>query len=440
MTESIFDNYWRQVAEELGKKPKERSLAIRLSGHSLDGFNGKKVVKRLHAALSCDGWGEKVGTNWKWNTSSHYTTKSEEVRLEREIVKADPEHWARQMATSSGIQGPGRNKRRAVDLVFRQDQDHYVFVELKIESDNPLFALFELLGYGLAYLHARKNRWEGAGVYDVMKAKTIDLVILAPSEWYKYKASRAAKEQSFDFEWLLAELNEGLASRTKGKPTMRLSFKEFAFPERSIDAAANAILCSAADWSRKGQSKKETKVATNAQTLRTVIVNVEASGLDPADGHRVIELAAVEMMDGRLTGRSIHTYLNPKRSIDPGALSVHGLSEEFLEDAPEFGEIADGFVKFMRGAVLVVHKASFHIGFLNAELARGGLDPLEKLCPHIVDTWQLAKALRPDMKNSIDMLCKDFKIKKPKGPLIGTELDANRIASIYVLLTAKPTA
>ena len=104
-----------------------------------------------------------------------------------------------------------------------------------------------------------------------------------------------------------------------------------------------------------------------------------------------------------------------------------------------FAEIADDFVKFVCGAVLVAHNMSFHLGFLNAELARIGSAPLEKLCPHVVDTFQLAKALRPDKKNSIDVLCKDFKIKKPNGRLIGTVLDANLIASIYLLLTTKPT-
>jgi hypothetical protein len=165
MTESIFDIYWRQVTEELGKKPKEKSLAIRLSGHPIDGFNGKKVVKRLHAALSCDGWGKQVGTNWNWDTTFHYTTDSPEVKLERELVKAGRELWARQMATSSGIQGPRLNKRRAIDLVLRQDDDYYSFVELKIDGDNPVYALFELLAYGLAYLHARKNKWKGSGAY-----------------------------------------------------------------------------------------------------------------------------------------------------------------------------------------------------------------------------------------------------------------------------------
>ena len=183
--------------------------------------------------------------------------------------------------------------------------------------------------------------------------------------------------------------------------------------------------------------KIENKAVARASTPRTVVVDIEASGLDPADGHRVIEIAAVELVDGCLTGRSIHTYLNPKRSIDAGAMSVHGLSESFLKDAPVFDEIADDFVKFVCGAVLVAHNTSFHIGFLNSELARIGSDPLEKHCPLVVDTFQLAKELRPDKKNSIAVLCKDFKIKKPKERLIGTELDANIIASIYLSLTAK---
>ena len=250
MTESIFDNYRRLVESELGAAP-SKSLAIRLSENRLQ-LNGPDVIRRLSAALSCDGWAKQVGTNWKWNTSSHYTTTSEEVRLEREIVKAEPERWARQMATSSGIQGPGLNKRSAIDLVFRQDQDHYAFVELKINSNNPLYAVFELLGYGLAYLHARENNWEGKGDCDVMKAAKVDLVVLAPSDWYNYKRRGSINEQHFDFEWLLAELNKGLLSLTEGKPAMRLFFKEFAFPGRSMDEASKAIRCSATEWSDSG--------------------------------------------------------------------------------------------------------------------------------------------------------------------------------------------
>ena len=185
--------------------------------------------------------------------------------------------------------------------------------------------------------------------------------------------------------------------------------------------------------------KRENEATTSVSRPRTVVVDIEASGLDSADGHRVIELAAVELVDDCLTGRSIHTYLNPKRSIDAGAMAVHGLSEEFLEDAPEFSEIAVDFVEFLNGAVLVSHNTAFHIGFLNSELARVGIAPLEKLCPRVVDTFQLAKTLRPGKKNSIDLLCKAFKIRKPKGRLIGAELDANLVASIYLSLTAKPT-
>ena len=251
MTKSIFDNYRQQVEQELGGEPSQ-TLAIRLSGKRPSQFNGSEVIMRLNTALSSDGWGNKVGKNWNWDTTSHYTTDSPEVKLEREIVKAGHGLWARQMATTSGIQGPGLNKRRAIDLVFRQNQDHYAFVELKIKSNNPLYAVFELLGYGLAYIHARNNSWEGTGACDVMKATTIDLVVLAPSNWYQYKPSRSAKAQGFDLEWLLEELNEGLASLTKGKPTMRLSFKEFPFPDESIAEASKAILRSAADWSKAG--------------------------------------------------------------------------------------------------------------------------------------------------------------------------------------------
>ena len=429
MSESIFDCYWHQVQQELGAAP-SKTLAIRLSGNPLKSFDGAKTIKRLSESLTCDGWKTQVGTNWNWDTTSHYTTNSPEVKLEREIVKAGSNLWARQMATSSGIQGPRLNKRRAIDLVCKHDDAHYTFVELKIESDNPLFALFELLGYGLAYLHAKAHGWKGTGDHEVLKAKSLGLVILAPAAWYQFKSG--SSEYRFDLDWLTAELNRGLKSFTKGRPSIKLAFKTFAYHKKSILKATEDILHVASTWGNAADKEKSS--AQLNQATRQVVIAIEASGLDPSEGHRVIELAAVEIQNGKITGRAMHSYINPKRDIDLAAQAVHGLTEEFLEQAPEFGEVAKHFLGFIDGAELLAHNVPFHVGFLNSELKHLGLKPIEAYCANVVDTLQLAKSQRPGMKNGLNVLCKDLKIKKPRNRLIGAELDANLIASVYLRL------
>lgn len=436
MTESIFDIYWRQVEKEIGGAP-TRTRAIRLSGNPLDNFNGPEVIGRLSAALSCDGWKNKAGKNWNWDTSFHYTTDSPEVRLERELVRAGSGVWARQMATSSGVQGHRINKRRAIDLVCKAGEGWYSFIELKVESDNPLFALFELLGYGLAYLHAKANDRQGTGSHDVMAASLIDLVVLAPCDWYVYKKSRSASEQRFDFEWLVTKLNEGLKSVTKGKPSMRVSFREFSFQRKSIPHATKEILRIASDWNASGKEGATKNTGTKKPISRKVVVNVSTTGLLPADGERVIELAALEMVDDRLTGRGIYTYLSPEREIHPSATDVHGITAELLEEmgGPKFEAIAKDFVDFVRGAELIAHNVSFHVEFLDSELARVGFEPLGRQCPRIVDTLRMARTVRAGMKNSLDALRKAYKIKKPAKTPIGAKLDASLTSFVYLALS-----
>lgn len=244
MTISIFDNYWEKVAVSLEGAP-SKTKAIQLS-KTPRRFQGVDVVTELSNALVCRGWKSQVGTNWNWSADAKYITTSPEVVLERKIVEAGNGLWARQMSTSSGIQGQWLNKRRAIDLVRANGNDSYTFIELKVESDNPLYAIFELLGYALAYMHARNNGWKGTGTYNVMQAKIIELVVLAPNKpenWYEYK-TRGAKSECLLFKlgWLIEELNKGLDTLTKGKVRMQISLKEFDFSKGATADTAKSII------------------------------------------------------------------------------------------------------------------------------------------------------------------------------------------------------
>ncbi len=170
------------------------------------------------------------------------------------------------------------------------------------------------------------------------------------------------------------------------------------------------------------------------EKTRNVIVSVEATGPSPEEGDRIVELAAVEMIDGVFTYRSYRTYLNPERGVNTGALAVHGISDECLRDAPVFGDIASELSDFLRGAELITHHAPFNLGFLKTELAQANGEPLASLCAGIEDTYQTAKSLRRNKKNDINTLVKDFNILMPKRTLHGTELDAYLVGQIYLAL------
>lgn len=175
----------------------------------------------------------------------------------------------------------------------------------------------------------------------------------------------------------------------------------------------------------------------SAEKTRSVVVSVEATGPSPEEGHRIVELSAVEMVDGVFTYRSYRTYLNPERSVDPGATAIHGITDERLLDAPVFGDIAVELSDFLRGAELITHHAAFNLGFLEAELVKANGEHLASLCTGIEDTYQTAKNLRRNKKNDIDTLVKDFNVLLPKRTLHGTELDAYLVGQIYLALKKK---
>lgn len=169
--------------------------------------------------------------------------------------------------------------------------------------------------------------------------------------------------------------------------------------------------------------------------MRQIFLDTETTGLEARLGHRVIEVACVEMVNRRLTRRHLHYYCNPDRDIDEGALAVHGISREFLADKPRFGEIANELLDFVRGAELVIHNAAFDTGFLNAELAMLGLAPIETVCVNVRDTLKMARELHPGKKNNLDALCERYGVDNSHRTLHGALLDAEILADVYVAMT-----
>jgi DNA polymerase-3 subunit epsilon len=169
--------------------------------------------------------------------------------------------------------------------------------------------------------------------------------------------------------------------------------------------------------------------------MRQIILDTETTGLDPKLGHRVIEIAAVELVDRRLTGNYFHRYVNPERASDDGALEVHGLTEDFLRDKPKFAEIVQELLDFIRGAELVIHNAPFDTGFLNREFDLLNLKSISDYCPTVVDTLQLARELNPGKRNGLDALCERYQIDNSTRTLHGALLDANLLAEAFLAMT-----
>jgi DNA polymerase-3 subunit epsilon len=169
--------------------------------------------------------------------------------------------------------------------------------------------------------------------------------------------------------------------------------------------------------------------------MRQIILDTETTGLDPALGHRVIELAAVEIVNRCYTGNNFHRYINPERASEQGALEVHGLSEEFLRDKPKFSEVVREFLDFVDGAELIIHNAPFDVAFLNRELDRLDLKAVDAYCPNIVDTLYMARDLHPGKKNSLDALCDRYQIDNSARTLHGALLDASLLAEVYLAMT-----
>lgn len=166
--------------------------------------------------------------------------------------------------------------------------------------------------------------------------------------------------------------------------------------------------------------------------MRKIVLDTETTGLDPKQGHRIIELAAIELDGRKISLRRFHRYLNPEREIEAGAVAVHGLTYERLQNEPKFGDIAAGFLEFIAGGELIIHNAPFDIGFLNRELELLGLPPLQNV---VTDTLKLARELHPGKKNSLDALCGRYAIDNAHRSLHGALLDTELLAEVYFAMT-----
>ena len=169
--------------------------------------------------------------------------------------------------------------------------------------------------------------------------------------------------------------------------------------------------------------------------MRLVVLDTETTGLNAKLGDRIIEVGCVEILNRRLTENRFHRYVNPERESEDGALKVHGITGEFLQDKPKFREVVAEFLDYIRGAELVIHNAAFDVEFLNRELDLAGLPAIDEHCAGIVDTLRLAKDLHPGKRNSLDALCERYQIDNSRRTLHGALLDAELLAEVYLAMT-----
>ena len=169
--------------------------------------------------------------------------------------------------------------------------------------------------------------------------------------------------------------------------------------------------------------------------MRQIFLDTETTGLSPESGDRMVEIGCIEMDNRRLTGRHLHFYLNPERKNGEGAVAVHGLTDEFLADKPLFSQVAEEVIEFVRGAEIIIHNASFDVGFLNEELRRCGLPKFSTHVAAVTDTLQMARDQFPGKSNSLDALCKRLEVDNTNRTLHGALIDASLLAEVYIRLT-----
>ena len=169
--------------------------------------------------------------------------------------------------------------------------------------------------------------------------------------------------------------------------------------------------------------------------MRQVFLDTETTGLDPNQGHRIIEIAAVEMNNRQLTSNHYHTYLNPEREIDSAAQEVHGITLEFLQDKPLFKDVVSQFLDFIKDSEVIIHNAPFDVGFINMELGKISFDKLENQPLSIFDSLKLAKEIRPGQRNNLDALCKAYGVDNTSRSFHGALLDAQLLGDVYLSMT-----
>jgi DNA polymerase-3 subunit epsilon len=175
--------------------------------------------------------------------------------------------------------------------------------------------------------------------------------------------------------------------------------------------------------------------------LRQIVLDTETTGLEVGQGHRIIEIGCVELVNRKLTGNHYHCYINPERDIDQGAIEVHGITGQFLSDKPVFSLVAQDFVDFVGDAELIIHNAPFDIGFLNSELQRleRGYNPVDDVCS-VIDTLIMARRKHPGQRNNLDALCQRYGVDNSQRDLHGALLDAEILADVYLIMTGGQTA
>lgn len=169
---------------------------------------------------------------------------------------------------------------------------------------------------------------------------------------------------------------------------------------------------------------------------RQIILDTETTGINPAEGHRIVEIGCVEMINRRLTGHNFHVYINPDRTMDQEVINIHGITNEFVADKPRFREIAAAFFQYIQGAELVIHNAAFDVGFINHEfsLLSPALPPVASICS-ILDSLAMARDLHPGQKNNLDALCRRYDVKNSHRTFHGALLDAEILADVYLAMT-----
>jgi len=174
--------------------------------------------------------------------------------------------------------------------------------------------------------------------------------------------------------------------------------------------------------------------------MRQIVLDTETTGLSAAEGHRIIEVAGVELINRRLTGRHYHQYICPGRNIEAEAIAVHGITEAFLADKPPFLTIAEALLEFLAGAELVIHNAPFDVSFLNSEFKRAGAQfkPIAEYCG-VLDTLALARKKHPGQQNSLDALCRRYKVDNSARDLHGALMDAHLLTEVYLAMTGGQT-
>ncbi|MBU2978991.1 DNA polymerase III subunit epsilon [Alteromonas sp. C1M14] len=175
--------------------------------------------------------------------------------------------------------------------------------------------------------------------------------------------------------------------------------------------------------------------------MRQIVLDTETTGIDPKEGHRIIEIGCVEVINRKLTGNHFHVYINPQREIDQEAIEVHGITNEFLADKPLFADVAKDFIKFISGSQLVIHNAAFDVGFMDHEFALNSQTTSVKtrdICD-VLDSLLLARKMHPGQKNNLDALCRRYGIDNSHRELHGALLDAEILADVYLLMTGGQT-